>query len=71
METSWDVKLTLKIQSRINFQSTVVIWMKKILSLKQSRDGCCTQLTKVIDKVNKVIFESQNTEPLKVYVPIR
>ena len=61
------MKLILEIQNRVNFQGTVVIWMKKILSLNQSRKGCCSQLTKVIYKVNQVILESQNTEPLKVY----
>ena len=40
---------------------------EKILSLKQSRKGYCSQLTKVINKVNQVIFENQNTEALKVY----
>ena len=40
---------------------------EKILSLKQSRKGYCSQLTKVIKKVNQVIFENQNTEALKVY----
>ena len=40
---------------------------EKILSLKQPRKGYCCQLTKVINKVNLVIFENQNTEALKVY----
>ena len=40
---------------------------EKILSLKKSRKGYCSQLTKVINKVNQVIFDNQNTEALKVY----
>ena len=40
---------------------------EKILSLKQFCKGYCSQLTKVINKVNLVIFENQNTEALKVY----
>ena len=40
---------------------------EKILLLKQYRKGYCSQLTKVINKVNQVIFENQNTEALKVY----
>ena len=40
---------------------------EKILSLKQSCKGYCSQLTKVINKINQVIFENKNTEALKVY----
>ena len=46
---------------------------EKILSLKQSRKGYCSRLTKVIKSINKVnqvnqvIFENENTEALKVY----
>ena len=35
--------------------------------LKKSRKDYCSQLTKVINKVNQVIFENQNPETLKVY----
>ena len=51
------MKLKLKIQN-LN---------EKILSLKQSCKGYCSQLTKVINKINQVIFENKNTEALKVY----
>ena len=40
---------------------------EKILSLKQFCKGYCSQLTKVINKINQVIFENKNTEALKVY----
>ena len=40
---------------------------EKVLPLKQSCKGYCSQLTKVINKVNQVIFENQNREALKVY----
>ena len=40
---------------------------EKILSLKQSCKGYCSQLTKVINKINQVIFENKNAEALKVY----
>ena len=32
-----------------------------------SRKGYCSQLTKVVNKANQVIFGNQNTEALKVY----
>ena len=40
---------------------------EKILSLKPSCKGYCSQLTKVSNKINQVIFENKNTEALKVY----
>ena len=41
--------------------------IEKILPLKQSRKGYSSQLTKLINKVNQVIFENQNIKALKVY----
>ena len=41
--------------------------VEKILSLKQSRKGYCSELTKLVNEVNQVIFENQNTEALKVF----
>ena len=40
--------------------------IEKILSLKQSRKNYCSELTKLVNEVNQVIFENQNTEALKV-----
>ena len=41
--------------------------IEKILSLKQSRKNYCSELTKLVNEVNQVIFENQNIEALKVF----
>ena len=40
---------------------------KKVLSLKQTRKGYCSELIKTINKINKIIYENHNAEKIKVY----
>ena len=50
-----------------NFPNNSSYLSEKIHSLKQIRKGYCSELTKTINRINRIIFENQSPEKIKVY----
>ena len=50
-----------------NFPNDSSYLSEKIHSLKQTRKGYCSELTKTISRINIIIFENHSPEKIKVY----
>ena len=50
-----------------NFPNDSSYLSEKIHSLKQTRKGYCSELTKTISRINRIIFENHSPEKIKVY----
>ena len=50
-----------------NFPNNSSYLSEKIHSLKQIRKGYCSESTKTINRINRIIFENQSPEKINVY----
>ena len=50
-----------------NFPNDSSYLSEKIHSLKQTRKGYCSELTKTINRINRIIFENYSLEKIEVY----
>ena len=50
-----------------NFPNDSSYLSEKIHSLKQTRKSYCSELTKTINRINRIIFENYSLEKIEVY----
>ena len=50
-----------------NFPNDSSYLSEKIHSLKQTRKGYCSELTKTINRINRIIFENHSPEKINFY----